>query len=151
MAKSKKTPKISKVLTTIPSMNNFDIDVVRIAWRFKTINVQAENLQQAENKALDIAGDYEFPGEKDADYFIQGKEAHDGISEIKAIQLAILPFLCGDTPNVEYQKLLAAQAKGHGDKPALRYALVWEPIQFLSVDNIIEQVKNLADAIHAGK
>jgi hypothetical protein len=52
-------------------MATFKIEVVRISYGFKTIEVQADNLEDAQNKALDDAGNYEFT-ESSAEYELDG-------------------------------------------------------------------------------
>lgn len=47
----------------------YDVDIARIGYSFATIQVEAENEEQAKELALEEAGDYEF-SEKDADYEI---------------------------------------------------------------------------------
>ena len=47
----------------------YNIEVCRISYGFATIEVEAESLEQAEEIALDEAGNYEF-SEKDAEYTI---------------------------------------------------------------------------------
>ena len=49
----------------------FDIPVRRIGYGFRTIQVLANNQVEAEQIALDTAGDYEF-SEKSSDYDIEG-------------------------------------------------------------------------------
>lgn len=50
-------------------MKNFDIEVVRTGIGFNTITIKAKNQKEAEEKALDEAGNHEF-SEKDAEYEI---------------------------------------------------------------------------------
>lgn len=45
----------------------FDIEIVRTGIGFRTIRVKAKNQKEAEEKALEEAGDHEF-SEKDAEY-----------------------------------------------------------------------------------
>jgi hypothetical protein len=45
----------------------FDIEVIRIGYGSRTISVEAETYEQAQELALDKAGDYEY-SEKSADY-----------------------------------------------------------------------------------
>jgi hypothetical protein len=45
----------------------FDIEVIRIGYSSRTISVEAETYEQAQELALDKAGDYEY-SEKSADY-----------------------------------------------------------------------------------
>jgi hypothetical protein len=47
----------------------FNIEVIRTGFGFKTIMVKAENLREAEDKALDEAGDHEY-SEKSSEYGI---------------------------------------------------------------------------------
>lgn len=45
----------------------FQVEVCRIAYAVRTIEVEASNAEEAENIALDTAGNYEF-SEHHADY-----------------------------------------------------------------------------------
>jgi hypothetical protein len=47
----------------------FLIDMVRISYGFREFEVEAETEDEAREKALDVAGDYEF-NEKNAEYRI---------------------------------------------------------------------------------
>lgn len=49
----------------------FNIEVIRTGFGFKTIMVEAENLREAEDKALEEAGDHEY-SEKSSEYDIAG-------------------------------------------------------------------------------
>ncbi len=53
----------------------YEVQVVRTAYAFKTIKVKANSEEEAKEKALDEAGDHEF-SEKSSDYSV------DGVSEI---------------------------------------------------------------------
>ena len=53
-------------------MEKFDINVVRTGYGFKTISVEANSLEEAEEKALDEAGSEEF-SEKTSEYSIEGE------------------------------------------------------------------------------
>lgn len=59
MAKKKETPRVQ----------SFDIEVCRIGYAFHTITVEATSQKEAEEKALDKAGDYLY-SEKTAEYVI---------------------------------------------------------------------------------
>lgn len=52
-------------------MKTFEVVVTRIAYSTKTIEVEAENEEQAKEKALDEAGEYEFPTEHSSDYKVE--------------------------------------------------------------------------------
>ena len=52
-------------------MKKFIVNIVRTSYSFKDIEVEAENEEQAKEKALEKAGDYEF-SEKSADYTAEG-------------------------------------------------------------------------------
>lgn len=47
----------------------YKIEVCRVGYSFRTIEVEADNEEQAEEIALDEAPNYEF-SEKDADYSV---------------------------------------------------------------------------------
>jgi hypothetical protein len=49
-------------------MKKWKVEVVRTSSRFLEIEVEADSGLAAKEKALEVAGDYEFPEEKDADY-----------------------------------------------------------------------------------
>lgn len=51
-------------------MPKFTIPVTRIGYGYRDIEVEAESQEEAENKALDEAGNYKF-SEKESDYIIQ--------------------------------------------------------------------------------
>lgn len=51
-------------------MKKFTVTVTRISYSSKEIEVEAENEDDAKEKALDEAGDHEF-SEKDADYKVE--------------------------------------------------------------------------------
>jgi len=57
-------------LREYPDEREFEVAVVRIAYGSRKIRVKAKSQFQAEQKALDEAGDYEF-SERDADYEIE--------------------------------------------------------------------------------
>jgi len=50
-------------------MEKYKIEVCRIGYGYKTIEVEATSQEEAENMALDEAGDHEF-SEKDAEYVL---------------------------------------------------------------------------------
>jgi hypothetical protein len=52
-------------------MKKFEVVVTRTAFSAKTIEVEAENEEQARQKAVDEAGGYEFPTEYAADYEVE--------------------------------------------------------------------------------
>ena len=52
-------------------MKKFEVVVNRTAFSTKTIEVEAENEEQAKEIALDEAGGYEFPTEHAADYEVE--------------------------------------------------------------------------------
>jgi len=52
-------------------MNKYDISIIRIGYSYKTIAVEAINEEEATEKALAIAGEFEFT-EKDANYEVDG-------------------------------------------------------------------------------
>ncbi len=52
-------------------MPRFKIQVLRIAFGTREIEVEAENSKKAEEKAINVAGDYEF-NEHDAVYQAEG-------------------------------------------------------------------------------
>lgn len=61
-------------------MPKFEVEVRRTAWGFRTIEVEAKNKLDAEQKALDIAGDFEY-SEKSSEYetmSVTPKEKEDG-------------------------------------------------------------------------
>ena len=50
-----------------PALKRFDVDVCRTGYGFATISVMAANAQEADELALDRAGDYEY-SEKNSEY-----------------------------------------------------------------------------------
>ena len=124
-------------------MKTFEVPVVRTAHQFLTLYIHAETQKQAEALALDQAGDHEFPGEKSAEYSIQG----NGQSMKPFLEAAASAFCSGDDPMEEYHKLLEASEQGHGDHEAATYALIWGPLASHSVDEVIHYIEDHADAI----
>lgn len=124
-------------------MENFKVPVVRTAHQFLEITVAAESREQAEAFALEQAGDHEFPGEKSAEYSIEGKKKPMS----PYLEAAALAFCSGGTPMAEYQKLLEASEAGHGEDESAAYALIWNPLASHSVDDVIHYIEDLADAI----
>lgn len=59
----------------------YDVHVTRIGYSSKTIQVSAISQEEAEKKALEAAGNLEFP-ERDAEYAVEGmtpaEEAREG-------------------------------------------------------------------------
>ena len=51
-------------------MKTFKIGVVRTVYQFKELSIEANSLDEAEQIALDTAGNYEFSGESSSDYEI---------------------------------------------------------------------------------
>ncbi len=56
---------------TVKKKKFYDVDVVRIGYGFKAIQVEAYSKKEAEDKALDEAGDYEYK-ENSSDYKVNG-------------------------------------------------------------------------------
>jgi len=52
-----------------PKVEKFSINLVRIGYAFASVEVEATSLEDAESKALDMAGDLDYH-EKDAEYKI---------------------------------------------------------------------------------
>lgn len=48
----------------------WQIDMIRVSYGFRTLEIEAATKEEACEKAYDVAGDYEYP-EKDATYEIQ--------------------------------------------------------------------------------
>jgi sorbitol-specific phosphotransferase system component IIBC len=69
-------------------MPNFDIDVTRIGVGFATLRIQANTLQEAQEKALDEAGDHSF-SEKTSEYEL----THGGHSQTEPSPQAALEGL----------------------------------------------------------
>lgn len=66
----------------------FSITLCRTARRFRTVQIQANDLAEAEALALERSGDYSFPLEKSADITIEGND--DGSNhEPTSIYLAL--------------------------------------------------------------
>jgi len=51
-------------------MKTFDVEVARVSYGFAVIRVVADNEDDAKDKALNLAGDYEY-SEKSADYEVE--------------------------------------------------------------------------------
>jgi hypothetical protein len=64
----------------------FDIEVRRIGWGFRTIQVLANNQIEAEQIALDTAGDYEF-SERSSDYDLANGSSSTEVSERELSQI----------------------------------------------------------------
>jgi hypothetical protein len=126
-------------------MKTFDIDVVRTSKRIKTISVTADTLEQAQVLALEQAGNYEFPNEKDADYSLADGETVS--REVQATRIAASAFMSGDDPYGEYEKLLEASEDGKGFDNAENHAEVWEAVEGKTVDALIGIVDELAGGI----
>lgn len=62
----------------------FSIPVVRIGYGFKTIEVEADSQEEAEELALDEAGDYEY-SEKESQYEIENSPRPKTSGELTAI------------------------------------------------------------------
>jgi len=48
----------------------YSVDVARTAYGFRTLEIEADNETEAREKALDIAGDFEY-SEKSSEYSIE--------------------------------------------------------------------------------
>lgn len=70
----------------MPAKKFFDIEVRRISWGFRTIKVYADDQIEAEQIALDTAGDYEF-SERSADYDLGGSSSSPEVSEQELSQI----------------------------------------------------------------
>jgi len=53
-------------------MPEFAVEVCRIAYAHKTIKVEAESQEEAEEKAVDIACNHDFPIENSSEYDVVG-------------------------------------------------------------------------------
>lgn len=49
----------------------YEVQLIRTSTRLATIKLESENAFEARRKALEIAGDIDFPPEKDAQYEIE--------------------------------------------------------------------------------
>ena len=119
-------------------MEKFDINVRRTSHQFATISIEAGSLEQAREKALDEAGNYEY-SEKDAEYFIVDVWSKEQSHKLKL--LAASPFVSGDNPVEQYEKLLKASERGHGNDAAINHAQVFQPLETYSVDDVIELIE----------
>lgn len=54
-------------------MKKYEVSVTRIGYAHTTIEVEAENELEAKEKAIEMAGNYDF-SEHDADYECEGVE-----------------------------------------------------------------------------
>jgi hypothetical protein len=70
----------------MPAKKFFDIEVRRIGFGFRTIKVYADDQVEAEEIALNTAGDYEF-SEKTADYDIAGGGSSPYVTERELSQI----------------------------------------------------------------
>ncbi len=57
-------------------MPKFQVEVCRIGYGFATIEVEADDQEQANAKALDEAGNHEF-SEKSSDYVLEGEPSRE--------------------------------------------------------------------------
>jgi len=55
--------------STLP-MKKFNVTVTRTSYSSRDIEVEAKNEKEAKEKAVDVAGDFEF-SERDADYDVE--------------------------------------------------------------------------------
>jgi hypothetical protein len=72
--------------TDMPAKKFFEVEVRRIGWGFRTIKVYADDQVEAEQIALDTAGDYEF-SEHSADYDISGGGSSPEVTERELSQI----------------------------------------------------------------
>jgi len=70
----------------MPAKSFFEIEVRRIGWGFKTIKVYADDQVEAEQIALDTAGDYEF-SERSSDYDLAGGSSSLEVTERELSQI----------------------------------------------------------------
>lgn len=70
----------------MPAKKFFDVEVRRIGWGFRTIKVYADDQVEAEQIALDTAGDYEF-SERSADYDLGGSGSSLEITDRELSQI----------------------------------------------------------------
>ena len=70
-------------------MKKYEVSVTRIGYAHTTIEVEAESEEQAEQKAIDMAGNYDF-SEHDADYECEGVTLLDEPEQEKQQQPRIL-------------------------------------------------------------
>ena len=47
----------------------FDVEVLRVSYAYNTITVEADTIEQAKERAIDVAGDYLY-NEKDSEYSV---------------------------------------------------------------------------------
>lgn len=89
-------------------MPHFDIDVLRTATCIKTITVQADSRLEAQQKAIDQAGDYLY-SERDAAYSLDmdSPQHVDEFSDLRASQL-VLTCSCSNE-NVAYPSYVVVQ------------------------------------------
>lgn len=90
-------------------MEKFIIPVVRIGYGFANIEVDANSQEEAEEKALDIAGDHEFT-EKSSDYEIEGGSPKISVEKLEEIYHKIDAECISETENVSMttvRKILA--------------------------------------------
>lgn len=127
-------------------METFDIPVRRTAHQFATLSVQAQTQEEANEKALDQAGDHEFSGEKSADYFLVNQG--DGVRRKKALTASAAAFLSDEEdPASQYERLLDASENGHGLERAGDHVRVWLPLENFEVDTLIGIIEKHADSI----
>ena len=70
----------------MPAKKFFEIEVRRIGWGFRTIKVYADDQVEAEQIALDTAGDYEF-SERSSDYDLANGSSSTEVSERELSQI----------------------------------------------------------------
>lgn len=93
----------------------FDVEVVRIGYGFATIPVEAETQEQADEMALDQAGDHEF-SEKSSDYEIAGGPAKLSPADLEKIYHEIDGECITETENVSMTTIRNILAK-YGANP----------------------------------
>ena len=52
-------------------MKTYKIGIILTVYQFKELTIEADSIEEAEQKALDEAGNYEFSGESSSDYKIE--------------------------------------------------------------------------------
>lgn len=125
----------------------YSVTILRTATRSATISVEASSIEEAHQIALQSAGSIDYSSEKTADYEIDGFISES--KKVRALSLAVQPFLSGETPLKEYKELIAAQDSGKGDELAHTLALVWQPLEHLTVDEVLKNIHLFQDKIAA--
>lgn len=68
--------------------------------------------------------------------------------EQDALNRACGIFACSDneeSPSDQYDKLKKAMEDGNGDDFAISHALVWSAVEYLTVEQIVEQIEGLQE------